>query len=106
MGLSKNIYKRYYNIEFRGKKKRPAIKSLILSVAGGIFKMRSNEEQNRFSASFSQKKKQTNKPIKQMFSQEYPQRCSAKCPKAILNSINLLNVSFFFLTFRWKNKDK
>ena len=63
-------------------KKRLAIKSLILSVAGGIFKMRSKEEQNRFSASFSQTNKQTNKqkPVKQMFSQEYPQRCSAKCP--------------------------
>lgn len=36
-------------------KERPAVKSLILSVAGGIFKMRSKGEQKRFSASFSQK---------------------------------------------------
>lgn len=58
MSCPKTYTRRYYNIEFRKeKKKRPAIKSLILSVAGGILKMRSGGEQNRFFLHFLKKKK-------------------------------------------------
>ena len=53
-----------------------------------------------------QTNKQTNKNLlSKCFPKSIPRDAQQNVPKAILNSINLLNVSFYFLTFTWKNKD-